>query len=339
MLRNLALLIMFSSAAVASAQQDSFNQWLSTLRGEAAALGVKEVTLNLAFSEITPPVQRIIETDRAQPERVQTYADYVAARVTDWRKVNGRERMNQFGALLDEIAREYGVQARFIVAIWGMETNFGTFPIRESIFNVLATLAYDNRRGDFFRAQFLAAVELLDAEFPTYEQMKSSWAGAMGQPQFIPESYLRYAVDHDGDGRRDIWDTEADVFASIANYLRARGWSDDHTWGRPVQLPTDDEASLLVARAGDLSPSSQCRRYSSRLPVWRDLQDWQVLGLRQADGSDLPARSIPAALVVADPGDGEAYLVYANFCGIMGYNPALKYAVAIGLLSDSLWER
>jgi membrane-bound lytic murein transglycosylase B len=331
----LSSLILLSFAPVLSAQDNpEFQQWLQELRSEAEALGVRPETIELAFSEITPPVQRIIESDRSQPERVQTFDDYLSRRVSDWKIDNGGERLQTHADLLAEVEREFGVQARFIVSIWGMETNFGTFPIRESLFNVLATLAYDNRRGAFFRSQFLSAVEMLDSGFPGYEQLKSSWAGAMGQPQFIPSSYERYAVDFDDDGRKDIWNSEADVFASIANYFRANGWSDDRTWGRPVQIPVELEAELMREREGDLSAPSQCRRYDGRLPVWRDLQQWQAMGVRKADGSDLPTRSIPASLVLADEGDDQAYIVYSNFCVLMSYNPALKYALSIGLLSD-----
>lgn len=333
-IRSIVIAALLLAVQSAMAQQAAFDVWLAELRAEAAALGVSDATLEQAFSEITPPVQRIIESDRSQPERVQTFTEYLNARVSDWKISNGRERMASHAELLAEVEAEFGVQARFIVSIWGMETNFGTYPIRESLFNVLATLAYDNRRAAFFRGEFLKAVEMLDSGFPGYEQLKSSWAGAMGQPQFIPSSYQRYAIDFDGDERRDIWDSEADIFASIANYFRANGWSSDRTWGRPVKLPADMESDWLDNVSGDLAAPSQCRRYDRHLPVWKDLQDWQALGVRRPDGSDLPTRSIPASLVLADEGDGEAFIVYSNFCVLMSYNPALKYAVSIGLLSD-----
>lgn len=331
----LLLLILFPVLASQAQEDPDFAPWLQELRQEAESLGYSEETINLAFSEITPPVQRIIDNDRSQPEVVQTYADYLDARVSDWKIENGRRLMREHADLLAEIAGEYGVQPRFIVAIWGMETNFGTFPIRESIFNVLATLAYDNRRGEFFRAQFLAALGILDSGFPGYESMKSSWAGAMGQSQFIPQSYLEYAVDFDGDGNRDIWNSTADVLASIANYLAARGWRDDQTWGRPVRLPAGGEERLDLGQSEGATPPTGCRGYG-RLGAWRDLQDWQSLGVRRANGDDLPTRSLPAALVMADAGDDRAYVVYRNFCGIMGYNPATKYALSIGLLADRL---
>jgi membrane-bound lytic murein transglycosylase B len=241
--------------------------------------------------------------------------------------------MEEHQALLKDVASEYGVQPRFIVSIWGMETNFGTYPITEPLFSSLATLAFDERRADFYRAQFFDALTMLDSGYPPYDKMKSSWAGAMGQSQFIPENYLRYAVDFDGNGKRDIWDTNADVFASIANYFSVYGWNSDETWGHRVTLPTKQEESLIANQSDGIAPDKRCERYRS-IGVWRDLQDWQELGVRKADGSDLPSRSIPAALIIADPDDGEGFIVYRNFCTIMRFNPAFKYALSIGLLSD-----
>ncbi len=323
------------SSTIQAQEDEAFAVWLTQLKQEARDEGISEATITQAFSEITPPVKRVIERDRTQPERVQTYNDYLDARVTDWKVTTGKELMAKHETLLKQVGAAYGVQPRFIAAIWGMETNFGTYPIREPLFNVLATLAYDTRRAAYFRANFIAALKILDSGFPSYEQLTSSWAGAMGQSQFMPDSYLEYAVDFDQDGHANIWTSEADVFASIANYFKARNWNDDQTWGRKVKLPSSDTSGLVGRQSDGLTPDQTCRRYDS-LGIWRDLQDWQTLGVRKADGSDLPTRSLPAALVLADEGDDEAYLVYRNFCAIMSYNPAFKYALSIGLLSDLL---
>ena len=331
----LVLPVALASGSVYAQENEAFDSWLTQLKLEAREAGISDVSIELAFSEITPPVKRVIEKDRTQPERVQTYDEYLTARVTDWKVNTGKELMTEHRDILEKVSKTYGVQPRFIAAIWGMETNFGTYPIREPLFNVLATLAFDNRRGAYFRANFLAALKILDSGFPSYEQLTSSWAGAMGQSQFMPDSYLEYAVDFDQDGRADIWTNEADVFASIANYFKARNWQDDQTWGRKVKLPPRGEETLVGRQADGLTPDQYCKRYDS-LGVWRDLQDWQKLGVRKADGGDLPTRSIPAALVLADTGDDDAYLVYRNFCSIMSYNPAFKYALSIGLLSDLL---
>lgn len=337
MKKKLVGLIFFGILAIQfpsySQEEDSFKVWLDALREEAENRGFSKESINLVFSEIKGPVQRILVNDRNQAEVVQTYADYLDSRVNNWKRTNGIKHMKKHRDLLQEIGREYGVQPRFIVAVWGMETNFGSVPIKEPVFSTLATLAYDKRRADFYRAQFFAALTILESGFPPYEKMKSSWAGAMGQSQFLPESYLRYAIDYNRDGKRDIWDTEADVFASIANYLSSSGWNDDETWGRRVLLPTRNEEAFLSELSIDLSPDQRCEKFPST-GVWKDLQEWQALGVRRMDGTDLPSRSIPAALLPGDPGDGEGFIIYGNFCTIMRFNPAFKYALSIGLLSD-----
>ena len=325
-------IIIFSGQLLAQ-ENEAFQTWLGELRAEAESRNYSQASIDLAFSEIREPVEHIVTNDRNQAEVVETYSEYLSRRVTEWKQTNCQRLMFEHQQLLADIALEYRVQPRFIISIWGMETNFGTFPISEPLFGSLATLAFDPRRADEFRSQFFSALTILDSGFPPYEKMKSSWAGAMGQSQFLPGNYLRYAVDQDKDGIRDIWDNEADVLASIANYFRSVGWRNDQTWGRAVKLPAKGETTLAENQNAGLSPPGQCSRYRS-LGVWKDLQEWQALGVRRPDGSDLPRRSIPAALVFADSGDDEAYIVYQNFCSIMSYNPAFKYALSIGLLSD-----
>ena len=330
----LLALLLVQSAAVAQ-DKPSFDAWLNELRQEARAKGFKEETLDLAFSEIEEPIPKVVSNDRKQAEFVQTYDGYLSGRVSEWKRRVGREKMAEHRKSLQGIEAAYDIQPRFLVSIWGMETNFGTFPINQPLFNVLATLAYDPRRAKLFRAQFFDALTILESGFPKYEDMKSSMAGAMGQSQFLPENYLRYAVDFDGDGNRDIWNSPADSLASTANYFRSVGWSSDETWGRKVKLPPNLDQDSAADPAEGLTPDPRCQRYRS-LGVWRDLQEWQAMGVRQINGADLPKRSIPAALIPADEGDGQGYIVYRNFCTIMRFNPAFKYALSIGLLSDEL---
>jgi len=324
----------FAANAAQDENRPSFGDWLETFRGRALEAGIRTETLDSVLPGITP-VERVIKRDRSQPEVVQTYASYLKARVSDWRVTKGRERYRDDADLLTAVSSAHGVQNRFIAAIWGIETNYGTVPLSYSVFDAVATLAYDPRRSKRFERELIAALQIIDAGYASMDQMKGSWAGAMGQPQFMPGSYQRYAVDFDGDGRKNIWTSKADVFASIANYLRAHDWRDDQTWGRAVSLPPGGESSLAATQEDGLTPARQCRAYKS-LGVWRDLQDWQALGIRRLDGSDLPPRSIPAALVMADAGDDRAYIVYQNFCAIMRYNPSFKYALAVGLLSDEV---
>ncbi len=203
------------------------------------------------------------------------------------------------------------------------------------MFDVVATLAFDGRRGAQFRRELLAALEIVDKGYATPEQMKSSWAGALGVPQFNPTNVLAYAVDHDDDGRIDLWNVGPDVIASVANYLSKMGWRNNQTWGREVLLPSGGDETLAAPRSAGLAPEGACRSYES-LGAWRGLGDWQALGVRLQDGSDLPRANLPAALIVGDPGDDRGYLVYRNFCSIMRYNPAFRYALSVGLLADAI---
>lgn len=323
------------AAEEAAPKRDSaFEAWLEAVRTEARDRGISEDTISTALSDVTPIV-RVIQRDRNQPEVVQTYDRYLKARVSEWRKSRGAKAMVDHQESLEVAAERYGVQPRFIAAIWGVETNYGTVPLSYSVFDAVATLAYDKRRAARFRRELFAALEILDKGMTSFDKLKGSWAGAMGQPQFMPENYLKFAVDMDGDGERDIWENTADVQGSIANYLKSFGWRDDQTWGRKVKLPPGGETSLVGVQADGVQPDRQCRAYKS-MGIWRDLQDWQTLGVRRLDGSDLPSRSMPAALIVGDEGDDEGYLVYRNFCSIMRYNPSFKYALSVGLLSDAI---
>lgn len=329
----ITLVILAIQAPSLAEEEKPFNIWLDELKAEAESKGFSEGSIKLAFSEIKEPKKRIVDKDRKQPEKVESYSGYIKRRVTEWRKINGKRLLKKHHEILEKIAKEYRVQPRFIVAIWGMESNYGAIPIKEPLFSVLATLAYDKRRADLFRSQFFDALKILDKGFAPYEKMKSSWAGAMGQCQFLPENFLKYAVDYDKDGKKDIWDTEADVFASIANYLASFGWKDHETWGRPAILPDIPGKDLFATRPDDLPVEEQCERFED-LKVWRDLQVWQALGVRRMTGLKLPARSIPASLIPGDPGDNRGYIIYRDFCTILRFNPAFKYAIAVGLLAD-----
>jgi membrane-bound lytic murein transglycosylase B len=312
----------------------AFQVWLDEVRKEALEKGISQATLDVALTGIEPIV-RVIRRDRNQPEIKQPYARYLKSRVSPWRKDKGLRMMQEHGAVLGAIGQDIGVQSRFVAAIWGIETNYGTVDLTYSVFDAVATLAYDKRRAARFRRELFAALEILDKGYATIDQMKGSWAGAMGQPQFMPENYLKYAKDYDGDGKADIWGSEEDVFASIATYLKSFGWRADQTWGRKVKLPVGGELSLAAPQEDGVEPDRICKRFKT-MGAWRDLQDWQALGVRRLSDADLPNVSIPAALIVGDKGDDEGYLVYRNFCSIMRYNPSFKYALAVGLLSDVL---
>lgn len=317
------------------ASSEEFHAFLQELRGEALERGISESTLDQVLPDIRQH-RRAVQADRSQAEFVQTYADYLE-RVSPDRIRAGREVMEEHGAMIRDVAADYDVQPRFIVSILGLESNYGSFPITEPLFDVVATLAFDRRRSAQFRREFMAALEIVDAGYATPDMMKSSWAGALGVPQFTPSSFLDLAVDHDGDGRIDLWQLGPDVIASVANYLRNTGWRDDQTWGRVVSLPPGGEQSLPAPQEAGMQPDPACRRYTT-MGAWRGLNDWQELGIRREDGTALPTRNLPAALIIGDEGDDKGYLAYRNFCSIMRYNPAFRYALAVGLLSDRIAE-
>ncbi|ADH86343.1 lytic murein transglycosylase [Desulfurivibrio alkaliphilus] len=317
----LIALLMISGplAGPASAAEQPFEQWLTELRQEAKGRGISATTLDAALTGIEP-IPRVIELDRQQPEFTLTFVQY-RDRVVPQSRINmGRRLLEEHRELLTEIGKEFGVQPRFIVALWGIETDFGRITGGFPVINALATLAYDGRRSSYFRGELLNALQILDEGHIGVDEMKGSWAGAMGQSQFMPSSFLNFAVDYNGDGRRDIWHTLPDVFASAANYLAKSGWRDDQTWGRAVQLPADFDRSL----AG--------------LETRKRIGQWQELGVRRPDGSDLPTRQLMASIIIPDQENHPdiAFMVYENFRTTLRWNRSNYFALAVGLLSDAI---
>ncbi len=304
-----------TAARPTPAEAQSFEVWLGDLRAEAEAAGIGESTLDAALDGLSP-IPRVIELDRRQPEFTQTFDEYMARRVTPGLVEEGRRVLSEQRALLTEIGGRYGVQPRFIVALWGVETRYGKYTGGFPVIAALATLAYDGRRSAYFRSELLNALEIVDQGHIEPANMIGSWAGAMGQNQFMPSSFLRFAVDFDGDQRRDIWTTHADVFASTANYLSRAGWRGDQTWGREVRLPEGFDPAL----AG--------------LGVVKRLSGWQRLGVRRADGGDLPSRDLRASIVLPGGADGPAYVVYSNYRAILKWNRSDYFAVSVGYLAD-----
>ncbi len=292
-----------------------FAEWLATFRQEARAAGISDRTLERALARVEP-IPRVIELDRRQPEGRMTFVEYRQRVINDARISKGRRMLEEHGPLLARVEAEYGVPAAVIVALWGIESNFGEntggFPVVAS----LATLAHEGRRADFFRGELLSALKILDAGDIAPEAMNGSWAGAMGQSQFMPSTFLAYAVDGNGDGRRDIWGSQADVFASMANYLSRMGWDRRYIWGREVKVTNGVQATGLDER--------------------RPLSRWQSAGVRRADGGDLPAVAIEASLVRMDDGRGPSYLVYDNFRVLMRWNRSTYFATSVGLLANAI---
>ncbi len=297
----------------------SFSQWVGALRQEAAQRGIRNATLDAALNGLEP-IARIIELDRKQAEFTLTFRQYMDRVVPRARVEKGRQRLRENRALLDEIGRKYGVQPRFLVAFWGIETDFGQVTGGFRVIPALATLAYDGRRSAYFRRELLDALEILDQGHIALPDMVGSWAGAMGQSQFMPSSFVTFAVDYDGDGRKDIWNTKADVFASAANYLSRVGWKGDQTWGRPVRLPSGFDTGL------------------ASLKVRKRLSEWQRLGVRRDDGGDLPKRDLMASVVLAEGPGGPAYVVYDNYHAILKWNRSTFFALAVGSLAEQIGD-
>ncbi|MFV3128590.1 lytic murein transglycosylase [Niveispirillum sp. KHB5.9] len=312
-----ALLVSLFVPAVQAAPD--FQQWLTDLRLEALREGIRPGTADVALTGIIP-IQRILDLDGKQPERTITFDTYLSRSVTKLRIKKARERMVTHKALLAQMSKKYGVPARFIVALWGMETDFGGNMGGFKVVDALATLAYDGRRSAFFRGELLKALRILDEGHVAPDRMMGSWAGAMGQCQFMPSSFFKFAQDGDGDGKRDIWTTHADVFASAANYLATVGWKTDQTWGRAVRLPKGADS---VGWAGLDKPG-------------QPLSVWTKRGVRNADGKALPKAALDAWLVMPDGPKGKAFLVYGNYRTIMDWNRSTYFATAVGILADHI---
>ncbi len=327
----------FGSIAVRAEESEapppSFQDWLQGVRQDALAEGISAPTLDKALTGLEP-IPRVIELDNAQPEFTQTFQGYISARLTPQRIEFGRRQVASMQPTLDAVAKAYGVQARFISAIWGIETNFGRVTGSYNVIGSLATLGYESRRGAFFRKELLTALKILDEGHIGLDLMKGSWAGAMGQGQFMPSSFMAYAQDFDHDGRKDIWDDPGDVFASIANYLKVHRWQGGMTWGRQVKLPAGFDVQALGLEQTD--PPKSCSRALKDHTRMLPLSKWQELGVRRLDGRDLPTRDIEASLVQPGGKDGPAFLTYANYRSILGYNCSNFYAIAVGMLADAL---
>ena len=296
---------------------ETFSACIADLQSVARRQAVPEpvVTEVLGSLEYQP---RVIELDRSQPEFRQSFSAYLQARVSDTRVRRGRELLAVHRRLLDPLTREYGVPGHYLVSFWGMETNFGSYLGGMPTLDSLATLACDPRRSEFFTGELITALQLLSREGLDPAAMRGSWAGAMGHTQFMPSAYAAHAIDGDGDGKVDLWKSEVDALASAANYLARLGWQRGQRWGREVTLPD----GFAYAQTG-LAHSTQ-------------LADWRALGVRQADGSELPTAEMQASILVPMGHEGPAFMVYANFEVIMAWNRSQAYAIAVGHLADRI---
>lgn len=310
-------MVVLTWSGTGATQERDFATWLQELRADAMTLGIRAQTLDATLTGLRP-LPRVIELDRKQPEETLTYAQYLERTLPASRVQKGRRRLHEHRALLQEIGGKYGVVPGVIVALWGMETDFGHITGNFPVLAALATLAYDGRRSALFRHELLNALQIVDAGHVRPDAMLGSWAGAMGQNQFMPSSFWQYAVDYNGDGRRDIWTTLADVFASTAHYLARVGWQARATWGHRVVLPADFEAP---------GTSDQMSKPHTA---------WLALGVRRADGGVLPDGPEPALLVLPGGVTGPAFLVYQNYQVLLKWNRSTYFALTVGQFTDQL---
>jgi membrane-bound lytic murein transglycosylase B len=311
-----------------AAAPQPFEDWLAALMVEARYRGFSDALLSETVAELRP-LDRVIESDRVQAELNPGFRRYVSARLTSAMVNRGRELSRQHSSLLAGIEKQFQVQRRFLLAIWGLETRYGRVTGNTPVFQALATLAWEPRRASFFRGELFDALTMVQRGHIDAASMTGSWAGAMGQPQFMPSSYLKHAVDFDGDGRRDIWRSTGDALASMANYLKSFGWNGRQTWGREVRL-----TRAARAKIDESIPKRTEGCYARRnMTEWRPLAEWQRLGVRLVNGGSLPKGDVTAGLV--DVGE-RTFLVYPNYDAILSYNCAHYYALTVGLLSERL---
>ncbi len=312
-----------ASIAPSKAQNPNFTAWLEGFRAEATAAGISAEVFDAAFEGVSVN-QRVYELNDNQPEFSRAIWSYLDSAVSGARITSGRAKMAEQGSLLSVIEQAYGVDAEIIVAIWGLESSYGAILGNYDAIQALATLAFEGRRTGYGRAQLIGALKIIQNGYADRDELKGSWAGAMGHTQFIPTTYLSYAVDHDVDGKRDIWNNLGDVFASTANYLSVSGYRQNEAWGAEAYLPVGFDYALADA--------------SIRKP----LVEWAAMGLTQPTGASLLQRFDPnmrSRLILPAGAHGPAFLVFDNFGAILKYNRSTAYALAVGLLSEEVAGR
>lgn len=291
----------------------SFSQWREQFRAEALAAGISAATFDQAFAGVQPD-PAVIEADRSQPEFTRPVWQYLEGAISPQRVRSGRRLLSEHATTLDQIEARYGVDRETLVAVWGLESSFGQIMGDKSVIRSLATLAHEGRRPAFAKSQLIAALEILQHGDVEPQRMRGSWAGAMGQTQFIPTTYNTHAVDFDGDGKRDIWNSSADALASAAHYLQASGWKQGKAWGFEVELPEGFDYALADTE------------------IRKPLAEWRRLGLRNLPGDQEEAS---ASLLLPAGHRGPAFLIMDNFRAILRYNNSSAYALAIGLLAEN----
>lgn len=313
----------------ARSDKGSFEQYAASLKQEALDKGYSKTLINEVFASLKHYKSAVV-ADKKQPEFTETLDTYLPKRISKQRIALARKYYKEYQQELEAIGQKYGVQPRFIVALWGLESSFGKFMGNYSVPSALATMAYDGRREAFFKSEFFLALDILQQGHVKLADMKGSWAGAMGQSQFMPSAFMSYAQDGDGDGHINIWQSRTDAFASIANYLKTRGWDSSQTWGREVKVPNNFDFSYVIPKGS--KDRTQWLQWWAKSE--RSLAAWQSLGVRTTEGKALPQRDIKAALVMPDDEQGRVYLAYSNYQTLMHWNRSYYFVTSVGYLAD-----
>ena len=297
--------------------KNNFSIFLDEIASEASSLGISKKVIN-DFKKSTVFIPKVIKYDKSQPEFKLTLDEYLKRVVTPLKIKNANKKYKENKEILIKVGNFYGVQPRFIVALWGIETDFGRLTGGFPVISSLSTLAFEGRRHDYFKKELLNALKIIDKGHISLKKMTGSWAGAMGQCQFMPSSFLNYASDWDKNGTKDIWNSKGDVFASAANYLKQVGWSNKRTWGQKVNI-----ANFKI-------------KHNKNKVLYLD--DWSNLGVLKNNKNKLPSIKLKARLIIPDNYGQYGYLVYNNFESLLNWNRSNYFAIAVGKLSDNIKE-
>jgi membrane-bound lytic murein transglycosylase B len=313
----LCMLLLAVPAQSARLTTHAYAEWRDGLTQDAIAAGIPPATAHAALDNIQPD-DHVIELDQRQPETTQTVSQYLRHAVSSSRVAAGIEMMQRHGKLLAEISNRTTVPPEIILALWGMESEYGRNSGNYDVISSLVTLAYEGRRGEYFRGELINALRIIDQQHLPPSALIGSWAGAMGQCQFMPSTYLRYAIDYDGDGKADIWTSTPDILGSIANYIAAEGWQGGQPAGYAVRVPADFPTEDVG------------------LDHKHSLTEWAAMGVKNVSGKPLPAGDQQVSLIQPDGPDGLSFIVYDNFRALMRWNRSTSFAIAVVLLADAI---
>lgn len=296
-----------------------FGDYVGLLKNYAKSQGINSQTINVAFDKVYY-IEHVVNADKNQPEKKSSINDYLSRTVSQERIKLAKQKFIKYHSQLSEATLLTHVPQNYILALWGVESGYGKYQGKEDIISALSTLAFDGRREQFFLKELMAALRILENGHIKKTEFKGSWAGAMGQNQFMPSSYLAYGLDGDGDGKIDIWTNMSDIFASTGNYLATIGWKEKESWGFKVNLPENLELNLVGLDNDKVKP----------------VADWLKLGIKQSDNKMIIDTQTKAWLIIPDEGNREGYLVFNNFKTLMHWNRSYHFAISVGMLADSL---